>query len=134
MYNFTPLSLPGHDTALFWPQADAAYSQTPDDLFLGMTVSGTDLVIPIAALADHGLTAALAAASTGDARVVAYAFLGRIEEWYTELTEATRPLAITATTRLGIGYTTSDFPDKEKTELKFFIYRNRPEGTVADEP
>ncbi len=133
MYSFGSCSkIPGHNVALHWPQAASGYTSDPDALFPGMTVSGTDLVIPIAALADHGMTAAVAAASTGDARKVLYAFVARGEEWYKDLT--TKPEALTVTPRFTASKLESGGKLKQKIDLKYVIYRDRPDGSVADEP
>ncbi len=111
-----------------------AYSQTPNDLFAGMTVSGTDLVIPIAALADHGLTAANADEVTGDARKVLYAFIARGEEWLKDLAEADKPEAISVTPRFSAATLEADGEVLLKIELKFIAYRDRPDGGISDEP
>jgi len=133
MYSIGPgRNIPGHDVALFWPQPASGYESDPDALFPGMTVDGTDLVIPIAALADHGLTAALAAPSTGDPRKVLYSFIARGEEWYKNLTN--KPSALTVTPRFYAAKMERDGKTKLKIDLKFTIFRDRPDGPVTDEP
>ena len=117
-----------------FPLQPVGYDQFPTDLFTGYLFDGTYLKIPIAVLTPHGLTATTAAADTGDARHIGYALIARLEEWFKDLGASEEPQAFTVTPRLDIAFSASDFADKEKTELKFIVYRNRPEGTVADEP
>ena len=100
-----------------------------------MSSDGTDLTIPITALADYGLTAALAHQTTGDARAMAYAFAARIEDWYRSLASADRPTALTADTTTSVQLLTSTtFPGASKEVIKITTYRTRPDGTVEDEP
>lgn len=111
-----------------------AYTSTPADLFASMSYGASAITIPVAALAEHGLVAADCDPTTGDARKIAYALLGRIEEWYADLAAAARPKAITALPALSIGLSSGDFPDAEVTKVTFTTYRARPAGTVQDEP
>ncbi len=125
-------NVPGHNVALHWPYVNTTYSSTPDEFLAGMTVSGSDLVIPIAALADHGLTAANADPVTGDPRKVLYAFLARGEEWLKNMTY--KPSALTVTPRFTAAKLERDGKTKLKIDLKYSIYRDRPDGPVSDEP
>ena len=134
MFNTSGFRTTGANVALFYPADEESYSQSPEDLFPGMSSDGTDLTIPIAALEDHGLTAALAATTTGDARTLAYALCARIEEWYTNLDEDLRPLAFIAKPSASIVSSRGDFASKERTKLEFTAYRDRPSGAVAEEP
>jgi len=112
-----------------------AYTSTPGNLFVGMSSDGTNLTIPIAALAAYGLTAPLAHQTTGDARVMAYAFGARIEAWYRGLTAANRPTALVAETKLSVvGLAAESFPGQGKEEIKITAYRNRPSGAMDVEP
>jgi len=111
------------------------FSQTPGDLFAGMSEDGTNLTIPIAALAAHGLTAANADATTGDPRAVARAFVARIEEWYRDLAEADRPQAQVASARISVvSLTAANFAGTQKEEITITTYLDRPDNTVSDEP
>lgn len=112
-----------------------AYTSTPGDLFPGMTSDGTELTIPIAALADYGLTSTLAHQATGDARALARALAARVDDWYRSLPAADRPLALTAETQLSVVfYGATNFPGCEKETIKITTYRERPDEAVAAEP
>lgn len=112
-----------------------AYTDTPSDLFADMSVVSGDLIIPIATLAPHGLTEALADPTIGDARTLAYSLVSRIDEWYRELAIANRPLALTSATSISVvSYTDDTFAGCEKEVIKVTAYRIRPEGSIADEP
>lgn len=135
MFHFSRLptaSIPAVETATFWTYVSPTYSQTPDDLFPGMVVSGTDIIIPVAALADHKVTAANAHQTTGDARKLLYGLVARGEEWYKGLTE--KPLSITVTPRFTGSKLESTGNTKLRVELKYQIFRDRPDGDVSDEP
>ena len=110
------------------------FLEDPTDLFPGYTWDGTDLNIPITAISDHGLTATTANATTGDPRAIAYALMARAEEWYADLASDDRPAAFVPRPRPSIVTYRGAFAGKQKTTLTFDIYRDRPEGTVADEP
>lgn len=135
MFSFSPTpfaSLPGGVFSTLYATVVTSYSQTPDDLFPGMTVSGTDLVIPIAALSDHKVTAANADPLTGDPRALLYGFVARGEEWYKNLTY--QPEALTVEPRFSAATLEAGGKTKLRVELKYKIYRDRPDGDVADEP
>lgn len=110
------------------------FLEKPTDLFAGYAWDGTYLKIPLTTLDDHGLTAALANASTGDPRSIAYTLAARTEEWIKDLAVDDKPQAFTVRPRSSIIQATGDFSGKERITLSFTIYRNRPEGTIADEP
>lgn len=135
MFHFSPLPtahLPGGASAALFPYVAPTYSQTPNDLFPGMTVSGTDLIIPIAALADHKVTAANAHQTTGDARKLLYGFIARGEEWYKDL--SIKPEALTVAPRFTAAKLESSGTTKLRVEFKYQVHRDRPDGDVADEP
>ena len=112
-----------------------AFTSTPGDLFPGMSSDGTNITIPIAALAAYGLTTALANPTTGDARTLARAIAARVDDWYRSLPVADRPLAMLTETQLGVVfYAASTFAGMEKETIKIITYRERPEETVAAEP
>jgi len=110
------------------------FTELPTGLFPGYVWDGTYLQIPLTALDDHGLTAALANATTGDVRAIADSLVARIEEWYTDLDSADRPQAFFVQPRAGIVPYTGVFAGKEKYSLAVTTYRDRPEGTVTAEP
>jgi len=110
------------------------FLETPEDLFPGYAWDGTDLKIPLTTLDDHGLTAALANATTGDPRTIFYALAARAEEWLKDLATDDMPKALTVRPRASIIQTTGVFAGKERITLSFTIYRDRPEGTIAEEP
>lgn len=111
------------------------YTDTPSDLFAGMSVSTGNLVIPISVLAPHGLTEELADPTIGDARTLAYSLISRIDEWYRELAVADRPQAVTSSASISVvSYNDDEFAGCEREVIKVTAYRIRPEGSIADEP
>lgn len=123
----------GFPMALFYPEDITTYSQRPGQLFVGYDYTGGNLVIPLTALDDHGLTAALAHADTGEPKQIAYSLMARIEEWYRDLASGVKPTALVAKTDARIAAASSNYANLLETKLTFTIFRDRPEGTVADE-
>lgn len=109
------------------------YTDTPSDLFAGMSVSTGNLVIPISVLAPHGLTEELADPTIGDARTLLYALCARIDHWFRELT--TKPQALVMDTKMLI---VSDglpkFSHTKRETISCTVHRVRPEWVLAAEP
>jgi len=109
------------------------FTELPTGLFPGYVWDSTYLKIPLTALDDHGLTAALANATTGDVRAIADSLVARMEEWYKDLDSDDRPGAFSVKPRASVISYTGSYAGKEKVSYTFTVYRDRPDGTVTDE-
>jgi len=108
----------------------APFAWLPTDVFPGYTFDGTNLQIPLEVLSEYHLTAELASAERGDGRQIAASFIGRLEEWIAEQT--VRPTAITVRTVLSVP-SYGDFAYKEKQQITFTLYTERPSGELIEE-
>lgn len=106
------------------------FAWPPTSVFPGYTFDGISLQIPLSALSEYHLTAELASAERGDGRQVAASLIGRLEEWMTEQT--TRPTAIGVRTVLSVP-SYGDFAYKEKQQITFTMYTERPSGELVEE-
>lgn len=104
------------------------YSWTPESLLPGYSFDGANLTFPLSVLSPFGLTEVTASA-LGDARQLAAALVGRIDQWAAD----NSPLAVTSSVYSTISSATS-FPKKLLTKYTISVYTDRPEGTVSDEP
>lgn len=122
---FNPVS-PG---AAGWYATSAAYYDwTPESLLPGYSFDGSNLTFPLSVLSPFGLTE-ITASALGDARQLAAALLGRIDQWVVD----NAPQAITSSVYATISSATA-FPKKLLTRHTFNLYSDRPEGTLSDEP
>lgn len=125
-------SLPGATVATAGVVFETApYDWQPSSIFPGYAFDGTTLQIPLADLSDYHLTAATASADRGDARQILASFVQRFEDWLMEL--VTKPLAATVRTNLRVE-SSGSFEGKEKQQITFALYTERPAGGIAEEP
>lgn len=102
----------------------------PPDIFASWSEDGTDVTLPIASVLD--LTAALADATTGDGRQVAWSLAKTIFDWYNAVDP--KPTGIEVKHTPGsIQSSVSDYAGKQKASITITAYLDFPEGTVAAE-
>lgn len=127
-------SVPSYATVYAATTTTVTYTSTPGELFPGMTSDGTDITIPIASMTAYGLLAAHCVPTTGDARQLSSCLVSRMKDWYTLLEEDAKPLAMTASVRRMVGFSSGDFPYKPKDEYRMTFYIDWPDEVVVEEP
>jgi hypothetical protein len=101
----------------------------PPEIFANWSENGTNVTLPLASVLD--LTAALADATTGDGRQVAWALTKTIFDWYNEATP--KPVGIEVKYSPGSIQSSGDYIGKQKASITLTAYLDFPEGTVAAE-
>jgi hypothetical protein len=109
-----------------------AFVKAPTSLWPSYTSDGTNITIPIAALA--GLTSAEAHTTTGDWRSIMLAICSTAYRHYSELAIADRPTAFQATAPSIVAITSGSLDGTFKTTYPFVFHNSYCTPDVADEP
>lgn len=109
-----------------------AFNQAPTTIWPGYSSDGTDITIPIAALA--GLTAGEAHTSTGDWRSIMLAFCSTAYSYYNGLATADKPQAFSASIPTISAITSGSLSGSFKTTYSFVFNNAYCTPDVADEP
>ena len=109
-----------------------AFNKAPTALFPGYTSDGTNITIPIAALA--GLTSAEAHTTTGDWRQIVLAMLSTLYSHYSGLETANKPQAVVVASPTVSPITSGTLSGTFKTVYQVTCYNEYSVPNVASEP